>query len=202
MEVFSQDIVAFFIIRRNKNESIPRDQRQFWDNSELGTPVNWSVRKRHVVRSLGTPHPMEDEDKRRHLDRAYHSSSSPPRNHTTVRSSRRSVEHTKLIAICFEQENTYSFSQFALFNQYFRNPWANPQGNQDNRKTRPVCVQKATQKYQLHPTTSFQEIRERPRTWSSSNTMCSIFNNIKIVHKVHKVHRYTLCVHFLIIFIK
>ena len=115
-------------------------------------------------RSLGTPHCIEDEDKRRHLGRAYHSPSSPPRNHTTVRSSRRSVEHTKLIAICFEQENTFSFSQFALFNQYFRNPWANPQGNLDNRKTRPVCVQRAPQIDQLQPITSSQEIEERPRT--------------------------------------
>ena len=59
---------------------------------------------------------------------------------------------------------TYSFSQFALFNQYFRNPWANPQGNLDNRKTRPVCVQRAPQIDQLQPITSSQEIEERPRT--------------------------------------
>ena len=33
----------------------------------------------------------------------------------------------------------------SLFNQCFRNPWVNPQGNQDKWRTRFFCVQKAPQ---------------------------------------------------------
>ena len=80
-EAFSQDIVAFLNIRRKRTKRSLGTRDNPRPTSGLGTPVNRSVRKGHAERSLGTPHSMEAEDKRRYLDRAHHSPSSFPRNH-------------------------------------------------------------------------------------------------------------------------
>ena len=115
-------LVAFFIIRGNQSELIPRDQGLSLGRRELVTTVNRSVQDCHTAGSSGTPLPLKMRIKKDTRVKANHSPSSPPRNHITVRSSRRFVGHTKLIAICFEQENTYSFGQLALFSSIFGTP--------------------------------------------------------------------------------
>ena len=62
--------------------------------------------------------------KRRLLEPIWHSPSSHPRHHIPFDLSEDPYNLLELIAICFEQENTFSFGQLCIISSIFRNPWA------------------------------------------------------------------------------
>ena len=84
---------------------------------------------------LGHPPPTEDGDKKDTRTEATHSPSSPPRNHITVRSSRRSVGLLEHIAYCIDLNNT-PFFQSTRFLLGIAEPPRIPWGHLDKWRTR------------------------------------------------------------------